>query len=244
MGEGVRREDYRFGGYLVTRPVERGALMSAELLPGRLLTASACIARFVPDVWSLEWTTVSAEERRRAAAEVGIAPEALAAIIRQVTAGFDQGVFGWPNVIQSSDALVELVRLLPRPGEWVVLGLALHRSHVAAFLEQNAPGQRQGTGGVYHVLAGEPPLPEGGTVLGFEPLGFENGGQPHSWLCNGLEKECFQALGIRPDANGFLGAAEEAERATAHIARDDVGAEPAQWLPWMILDYTSEVARG
>lgn len=241
-GAGARREDYLFGGYLVTRRVARPESMSAELLPPRLLTASSCIAGFVPDVWALGWTGVADDERERAAAAVGIGRERLPALIDHVTAGFNDGKFGWPNVVKSAGALGDLMRLLPSSPEWVVIGLALHRGHAQDFLAANAPGERQGPGGVYDVLAGQRHLPDGGVLLGFEPLGFECGAQPHSWLCNGLEVECSRALGVRPDASGFLRTADEAERATAHIAGDEVGAEPAQWLPWMILDYTGELA--
>jgi hypothetical protein len=238
IGAETHREKYLFGGYLVTRRVARPESMSAELLPAELLTASACIASFVPDVWSLGWTQVSGEERESAAAALGLAPEGLSVLIDRVTAGFDDGEFGWPNVVKSSEALGELVRLLPDSSEWVVLGLGLHERHVPRFLEENAPAERQGAGGVYEVLAGQAWLPEGGNIRGFELLGFESGSQPHSWLCNGLERECFRVLGIRPNRHGFLETEGEAERATAYIARDDVGAEPALWLPWLIVDYT------
>lgn len=235
------RESYFFGGYLLTQRVPRPESMSAELLPGQLLTASACIADFVPDVWSLDWTNVTDEERQRAATALGLAPATLRALVRHVSAGFNEDKFGWPNVVKSTEALTSLLDRLPKSRQWVALGLGLHRNHAAEFLEENAPPNGQGMGGVYEILLRRRFLPAGGTILGFEPLGFEYGGQPHSWLCNGLEKECFQALGIRPNPNGFLESEDEAERATAHISKDDTGAEPVQWLPWMILDYSSDV---
>jgi hypothetical protein len=237
------RDSYFFGGYLVTQRVARPEPMSAELLPAQLLTASACIASFVPDIWSLDWTNITDEGRQAAGAALGLAPAMLPALMSHVTTGFNEGKFGWPNVVKSTDALADLMSLLPRSREWVALGLALHRRYAAAFLEENAPPEGQGAGGVYELLVNRPSLPTGGIILGFEPLGFEHGGQPHSWLCNQLEKECSQALGIRPNSIGFLQTEDEAERVTAHISRDDVGAEPVQWLPWMILDYTAELSK-
>ena len=233
------RESYFFGGYLVTQRVARPEPVSAELLPAQLLTASACIATFVPDIWSLDWTNVNDEQRQEAGAALGLAPATLSTLRSHVTTGFNEDKFGWPNVVKSTEALIGLVDLLPRSREWVALGLALHRNHAGEFLEENAPPVGHGSGGVYEILVKRPSLPAGGIFLGFELLGFEYGGQPHSWLCNSLERECFQALGIRPNANGFLETEDEAERAAAHISKHEVGAEPVQWLPWMILDYTA-----
>ncbi|MGH9887096.1 MAG: hypothetical protein ACREBE_16340 [bacterium] len=216
--------------------------MSAELLPDQLLTASACIGNFVPDVWSLDWTNISDEERQAAGAALGLAPATLPALMSYVTAGFNEDKFGWPNVVKSADALADLLDLLPRSREWVTLGLALHRNHAAEFLEENAPRDGQGAGGVYDILVKKRSPPTGGIILGFEPLGFECG-HAHSWLCNALEKECFQALGIRPNLNGFLQTDGETERVIRHISRAEVGAVPVQWLPWMILDYTAESSK-
>lgn len=241
-GVEVDRERYFFGGYLVTQRVARPEAMSAELLPARLLTASSCIATFVPDAWTLDWVNVTDEQRQKEGAALGLDPATLSMLRSHVTAGFDEGKFGWPNVVKSSDALSGLLELLPRSREWVALGLALHRNHAGEFLEENAPSEGLGSSGVYDVLVKRTSPPAGGVFLGFELLGFEHGGDPHSWLCNGLEEECFQTLGIRPNANGFLQTESEAERAAAHISRDDVGSEPVRWLPWMILDFTGRTS--
>jgi hypothetical protein len=218
--------------------------MSAELLPGRLLTASNCIASFVPDAWTFQWTRVAQEERLQTADTLGIRPEELPALVKHVTEAENADSFGWPNVVKSEKALGELAHILPRSPEWVVLGLGLHRDNCASFLRENAPTRGGGAAGVHEMVTQSLALPLGGTFIGFEPLAFEPGLPPHSWLCNRLETECFRSLGIRPLANGQLGTEEDAVRATAHIAHlaEDGRAEPAQWLAWMMLDYTG--ARG
>lgn len=240
MAANAHREHYFFGGYLVTQRVARPPQMSPELLPARLLTASPCIANFVPDTWSLDWTNTTDGERQKTAGDLGLDRATRAAVTRHVTDGFNENKFGWPNVIMSTEALVGLMGALPTAREWCALGVALHRDHLQEFLEENVPPNGTAPAGVYELLVQRLSLPPGGTVLGFEPLGFELGGRPHSWLCNHLETKCFRALGIRPAANGFLETEDEAERVAAHISSDEVGAEPVQWLPWLIFDYTAE----
>lgn len=152
---------YLFGGYLVTQRVPRREWMSAELLPAELLTASPCIASFVPDTWALDWAS-SEEERQRAANALGLTASMVAALLSHVTDGFNEGKFGWPNVVTSGDALTDLFDLLPQSGGWFVLGLGLRQSHVAEFLQNNAPSEGLGAGAVYEVVAKRSSLPPGG----------------------------------------------------------------------------------
>src|SRR5687767_14933168 len=93
------RDQYVFAGYLVTK--RDTSPTSDERLPAGLLSASPCLARFVPDTWALDWTTDSEDERRAAAAALGMGNGELRNVMALVTAGFDDGRFGWPNVVTS-----------------------------------------------------------------------------------------------------------------------------------------------
>ena len=66
-------------------------------------------------------------------------------------------------------------------------------------------------------------------------LGFDVG-LFHSWICNGLERDAADDLGIRPNQHGFITTFEEAER-VARWANDDEGTEPVDWRPWAISRY-------
>ncbi len=232
------RARYLFAGYLLTEPVGRDEL--DEGLPTPLLTASSCLARFVPDTWSLAWTGHTPTERQAAAAELGLSEEALRTVTDLVTAGFDDGRFGWPNVVLSRAGLVELLAQLPPGRPWVALGLALSPAHATRYLDWAAPrSPEEGAGGLHTLLARSTPLPPGGTVLGFEPLGFEaRNAQPHSWYCNRLDLTFARTLGLRANAHGLLPTEDDAERGIAHIAAGAAPSEPGLWLPFLLLDYT------
>jgi hypothetical protein len=45
----IQLSDFVSAGFLVTREVDRPSYVSAELLPARIVSASGCIAPFVPD---------------------------------------------------------------------------------------------------------------------------------------------------------------------------------------------------
>jgi hypothetical protein len=237
------RESYRFAGYLVTERVEGDEF--DERLPTPFITTSPCLARFVPDTWSLAWTSDTTEDREKAAARLGLNRSNLQAITALVTAGFDDGRFGWPNVVMSTEGLVALMALLPPARRWVAVGLGLHHRHISRFLDWTAPPAGAGADGGHILLARGTPLPAGGRALGFELLGIESpSAQPHSWLCNRLDLTFADTLGARSNSDGLLATEAEAEAATAQIAEGKAPCEPGLWLPFLLIDYTREGGGG
>jgi len=114
---------------------------------------------------------------------------------------------------------------------------------VDKFLEAAKPpdskgkGGPVGTSGICDAVQKRRHVEAGGTVLGFEPMVYDLA-MSCSWLCNGLEVEAKEKLGISPNEHGFIGTAEDAARCVGHISREDVGAEPGLWLPWLIVEYS------
>ncbi|MEZ6069302.1 MAG: hypothetical protein R3C10_03315 [Pirellulales bacterium] len=172
--------------------------------------------------------------------------DALAKLAAWVTPQFGSSI-GWPNVIFNYDVAVQLVeRFLDRLPDVKVLELALHNSLTEKFCTEAEPPPQQpgfapqGRQGVHEaILEGQPPT-EGGHVLGFEPVVFDYS-LSCSWLCNGLEKLVAEHLGIRPNSSGFVGEFEDACSCVDYISRDDVGAEPGLWLPWLIIEHPTNV---
>lgn len=67
-------------------------------------------------------------------------------------------------------------------------------------------------------------------------MGYECG-MFHSFLCNGLQKDFNNKLGIRPNEYGFFNKYELAKEAADYVFDEGVGAEPACWQAWMICKY-------
>ena len=239
-------------GFLVTRSIPRPPWMSAELLPDRILTASACIAPpCLPDVWAISWANMPSEERAEAAARFGL-EEIVDQVLDWVTDRVD-GEIGWPNVIFSLDTAAALLARFPeaRDGS-VVLELGLHESDLEVFGAAAEPppltpgGAPWGKPGVLEAVMNGDRVGTGGEVLGFELLcldliSFSLG---CSWLCNRLETEVHRAMGIRPNRHGLIDDYDAARRSIDFIRRPDTGAEPGLWLPWLLVDHTTEAARG
>jgi hypothetical protein len=236
---------YLSAGFLVTRRVPRSEHNSAELLPETIVSASGDLATFIPDDWAIAWCGVQADDRRTEAAELGIAADRVESVVARVTSLIaDDTRYGWPNICYSLEWAAEMARLAgPQSGGLMVLELGLAPENLPALLEASAPPEpvpgiaEYGEVGVRTALRRGVPMMTGGRPLGFEPLCF-NRGLGCSWLCNGLEVAVAGELGILPNPTGLLGSADEARRAVAYISRDEVGAEPGLWLPWLLVEHS------
>ena len=238
----TRLSDFISAGYLVTREVDRPSYVS-DLLPARIVTACGCIAPFVPDTWCIEWTQDAHERRIESAAAFGLGFQALEGVTAWATPRFGKSIH-WPNVIVDFETAQELVRrFLSNVPDVKVLELALHRSMADGFCQKAEPPPQipgfapVGRQGVHEViLEGKSPS-QAGVVLGFEPLVFDNC-LSCSWLCNSLDIVVEQALGIKPNRHGLLEWFDDARTGIEYVAREEIGAEPGLWLPWLIIDHT------
>jgi hypothetical protein len=231
----MRLDVYRSAGFVVTRRVPRPEYTAADLLPSLIVSASGDLATFVPDVWSIAWCGVDPDDRQAAAAKLGVPPERVDGLVAAVTARIaDAERYGWPNIAYTLDAAWEMARLAAPDGGLLVLELGLAVSDVPALLEASAPLEPPpgtaplGEPGVRIALRRDLAVLATGRPLGFEPLAFDVA-LGCSWLCNGLEVPVARELGIRPNSS----------RAVAYISRDDVGAEPGLWLPWLLLEHST-----
>jgi hypothetical protein len=234
-------------GFIITRPVARPPYVSADLLPDPILSASGCIANFIPDVWCIEWTQDTPESRIENANAFGLDISGLAEVTAWVTPKFGHAV-AWPNVLMDIQVARQLVdAFLSTLPDVKVLELALHRSQTDEFCQAAEPPRPQQPGcapmgrqGVHEaVLKAEPPT-DGGHILGFEPLVFDYC-LSCSWLCNHLDTAVAEHLNIRPNQRGFIETFDNACRCVNYIAGGDVAAEPGLWLPWLIIDHSEKV---
>ncbi|WP_027341393.1 hypothetical protein [Hamadaea tsunoensis] len=81
-----------------------------------------------------------------------------------------------------------------------------------------------------HPVAAPPGMP-----LGFEVVGFE-AGDLHSWLCNDLQRDAWEQLGITVNELGLLDDLDQA-RAVAVMADRDPGTEEVDWIAALVIEH-------
>jgi len=226
------------GGYFLTADVERPKYVSADLLPPRVISLSDCICDFVPDSWAVAWAAMPAKDRAIEAKKHGIGAADLPSVTSWTTERMNSGQMGWPCVFHAaSDARAFASRFLSTASTVRLLGVGLHADYVDRFLLDVVPGPTEGAPGVYQAISRRVQLESGSTELGWEVLCYEYGNF-HSWLCNGLETKIAEVFGVKPNDVGLIQSAEDATTAAMYCGREDVGAEPGFWAPWLLVEYS------
>ena len=225
---------FRWAGFFITKKIPLPDWFNRSLLPAELLSLSTCLAPTIPDTWCLSWATKSDEKIQKIASHFALAPGPLKQLTEWVSSRFDQTHFGWPNVCLSLDAARELMKMFfaHTPG-LILAGLGIDQALAREFLdEQLAAG---GKPGVAEAIGLNQPLRPDAKPLGFDVLGYENGGF-HSWLCNGFETQVNEKLNIQAQTLGLLKTYGEAERIAEYCNDAANGAEPVHWHPWLVTE--------
>jgi hypothetical protein len=217
--------------------------VSAQLIPNEVISASDCICPQFPGPYAISWCETPDGDRASLLAAVGVPRELHGRAIEWATSVFGE-VYGWPGVFYTAEAAREAKAQFFASAESVkVIGLGLPEEFAIEFVSEATPPASppgyapSGESGYLECLKRTNQLPQGGRTLGFELLNLQLGMLEDSWLCNGMEGHCALKLQIRPSANGLLSSAEEAMCCCAEIARDEVGAEPGPWYPFLLVEY-------
>lgn len=223
--------EYMSGGYYIVKTVVRPADLS-NLLPAELLTISACFTDVMRDIVQLQWDRYEdvSESIAEESSAFGIHTSQIADLVSWAKSQNN------PNYIVFTDVqpALELHGRFVRSPAAHVIGIGLHTSLLASFENQLTKDVNKGFG-LAELVTEKHQLAEGGSQLGFEPIGFE-GTNFHSWLCHYAPDEVNTRFGIRPNRLGLIDKFEDARRVNEFLL--ETGAEPAIWEPWLLVDYT------
>jgi len=221
------------GGYFISKPIQRpnGAF---SLLPEVFFTASHCFADIAPDLWAVDWESYPHKDVAEEAAKFGIPAHLTAELVKWVSAQMVGGLH--PNAFLTLPMAREFVRRFVTDNGVQIIGIGLHTSLLPSFYSRLEKDVNRGYGLVDRVDRKEL-LADGGSVLGYEPLGYE-GVHFHTWLCHSATDEAEKLFGVRPNQNGLISKLEDAIQITENLVK--TGAEPAIWEAWLLVKYSLE----
>lgn len=225
--------DYSSAGYFLVRANRPDwPQFNVELLPGKVVSLSACLCPRLDITWG--WTPGDPE----AALEFGINEERLEEFLRWCKQDFEADV-DYPGMFYSTDAArLFIQRFVDDTGGLYLVGVGLSKE-----LQKIARKRFDGDSrihGIEQQTTRRLPLENGGTALGFEVVSFSYNDFGDSWLCSGLERDMHRLYGIRPNSYGLLNTFEEAQIVYNWIAEDKMQgrrAEPEPYYPWLLVSY-------
>jgi hypothetical protein len=247
-------EEFVSGGYFLAQPFTphpetRPQYFPADLVQAPVITVSPCLAEVLPDdcVIDIGWTRyppLRTEDRAEVAADWGIAAEAIDDVARWSAGQHRHGRLLHDDAFADVDVAREFARrFLSSTTEVKLLGIGLHRSLVADFLDtvqqrrEIAPGHVGAPNGVRDGVARGGALAAGGRPLGFEVLDVAFGESRHSWHCHGLEREMHDRLGVDLLPGGLIERYEDAVRIAESCDSPELGCESGVWRAWVVVEY-------
>jgi hypothetical protein len=237
--EGVimkEKHNYYSGGYYLVKGCETQEPMNKEILPAMIFSISSCVCKIYPDIWALSWVKNSEEEIEKVKTDLNLDNSGFFELQRYADLLFNSNKFGWPNVFFDINTPGEFYHKYMKDIPHIkLLGIGLSEEYVNKFLEKEKPLHGHGKPGVYENLSCHKYM-ETSKELGFEILGYDSGSF-HSFICNRLETDYRDRLNIRLNENGLIESYDDAAHAAEYTMKDDVGAEPALWMPWVIYEY-------
>lgn len=219
-------------GYLIIEPELLPKWKTEHRLPEKLITATDCICSTHPGEWGLSWAA-SPDDVENVRKKLGITESEISTIQSEVQSMFDKGEYGLPNVFSTLDAAQKFRGTHLQKIETHIVRLALPDSWVTECISEMDPGGDLIKPGYQLNLRKNEVDREDGKILGYEVLCWDVGAF-HSFICNGLEKDYEEKLGIKLNQNGLINDLEDAVRATEYTNRGDVGAEPGYWAPFRL----------
>lgn len=227
-------------GYVLARPFDVPEWLAGERMPSRIVTASACLAAIGPGAWALPWVRMDESARADAATALGLSPGQLPTICEWVNTCMRARDWGWRGYFRTLGIAQRFIAAFePEADDLLVLGLGLPADLVPNFLRDNPlpePGTKVGATAFATFGADRVGLADADAVLGYEVLNDDAAGGFHSWMCNRLEPDMHEALGIHINEHGLIDDEHAARTAAALIERDDRG-EPGFWRPWLLARY-------
>ena len=233
--------EFYLGGYYLIEGTSVKNWMNREILPSQIYSPSSCICELHPDDICLSWVKGSKEAKRLYREKLGLTKEQFTELQEQIDESFNSGRYGWLQVfIDFDEAKTYYQKWLKNVPNIKLVAIATTQEHRDIFLaEENPDGENTGAYGNWSALNRGIVIDINQGLLGYEVLGFETGGF-HSFICNSLENDFSSKLGIELNSNGLVENYSEASKAADYAQNPDVGAEPALWQPWAIVEFTKD----
>lgn len=236
-----RKMKYYSGGFLVIVPAPRPGYMDRSIIPDPVVTPSACITEAHPSDSAVSWSSQSAEKRKAWREELGITKLQESEIHRTTDKWFEEGRIGRGGIFYEFEDSIEYSQKYTGKAEVLVIEIGTTDVFASEFIEEfGVKREKEVENTLVRALKMKRPISKKSQILGYDILGFETGGRFfHSFMCNSLETDYRDKLGLRFSEHGLVSDFEGAVKASAYNNDPDVGAEPVLWQPWIVCHLNS-----
>jgi hypothetical protein len=227
----LRQVTYFLGGYYLVRlrPLTFGSGEGAVIH-----TASDCINDNLVGSWPYPSIKTLNKEAREAKREFRFDDSELAEIRGWIGSRSNDGSLGWLSVFSTAVAATEYKeKFFPDVPNVELLALYFDENEMLSLIEEFKPESEKRDGiGIYQNLVRRITENEhqGEQLIGYDLVGFEYGGDFHTFHCHGIGAELSKDFGLRLNGYGLFEETENWKPVLEFLNDEDNGCEPVPWF--------------
>lgn len=228
-------DSYFLGGYYLIEGSPIKSLRNSSLLPEKIYTPSTCVCVHHLDLSVLTWVNATDRDRENYRTKLRLTQNSFEVLQKQVDQWFEEKRYGWGEVFIDLNLAREFAtNYVSHIEDIKLIAIATTAKYRDAFLaEESLLGNNQI--GICQNLNLNKTIKIDRGFLGYEVLGYDYGWF-HSFVCNSLETDFTNKLGIKLNQYGLIDQYDQAIKATDYVNQPETGAEPVLWLPWAIIE--------
>ena len=219
------------GGYYLLKlgPVNFGSKLDTFAY-----TSSDCINDNLVNPWAYSWTRGNTKQTKEAKENFRLADESIAAIRTWIDKKVEDNKLGWINVFTEIESAFEYERTFFSYLDDVNLfALYFAENDTAAIIEEFKPrSEKEGEIGIFQILSKHinEKEDENETLVGYDLIGIEDGGDFHSFHCHDLGNELSEKFGLTLNNFGLFDSCNDWKPVLDYLNNDDNVCEPVPWF--------------
>lgn len=220
---------YYLGGYYLTKLRPRYNGNEKESF---IYTCSECVNDNLVDAWSYFWTNDSESQAQEAKENFQLSDAQIDSIRTWIDIKHNENKLGWVNVFTDLETALEYKNsFFAHLNDVKILALYFDEAERTVILEEFKPqAENMGEIGLRLTLLKAIEEAEKETLLGFDYIGIESGGNFHTFHCHSLGQELSDKFKITLNNIGLFADDNHSEQVLGYLNDDNNGCEPVPWF--------------
>jgi len=223
--------DFYLGGYYLVKPKPISFGSQAREI---VLTASECINDHLISYWAHPWVKPARKNSADAEKTFSLDKPRVDAIREWVGAMVESDLIGWPNVfIDRRTAIEYRETFFSHVKDVLLLAIYFCEGEKAELIDEFKPVSKSfGEIGIYQMLRKESLETDynGESLLGFDLIGVESGGDFHSFHCHDMADDLCKKFGLILNQFGLFNEVSDWQPILDHMNDEGTGCEPVPWF--------------
>jgi hypothetical protein len=219
------------GGYYLMklRPIKFGTLTDSIIY-----TCSDCINDNLIESWAYTWTTNNNDQIEAIKNDYSIDDDSVFSIRSWVDEKFEENLIGWPDIfVDIETAVAYKQNFFSHLTDIKLFALYFNETEAERILQEFKPkSEKEGESGLYKMLSkrivDKDNMNE--TLIGFDIIGIENGGDFHSFHCHDIGQELLDKFGFTFNKYGLIEQCNDWTPLLDYFNDDENGCEPVPWF--------------